>query len=606
MDSLTKNYKKSGVSLVGVLVAGGIMGFLAIGMATLFTDLNTNTKRVDLKVQSQNLDNLARLSMTTPANCENSLDLATRDIVIAKNKLPLATGSPENLSINIDYLKLADKKLGSNTEHGDLKINDITLVLPRPINIMEYVADLQIRTSAKHENSARYLSSSPIFIQFKDHPTDPDKVQISSCYAKAGTEPEQTCGDMGGQWLTGPYMPKSRCNLTGDLVLANNEGPDIVPFNGEISESGTRAVECYVQGRTKITVSTYSCAGRPGRRGVRCVFDTNIKQWVQRSYSSTGVAGALKRYCSKGVKMSMTSSGTELIDWNEPLSTAFNEPTFTREQELDHLNTITRCKYLAGQDSWLICKNSTTPNDAIEAKSGTCVFVNNVKLSGSTTQARINEHNLSCGDDTNCSINNKNDYTGWIYIDGYPRKDEVKKSGSAYYQLVTEARGRPCFEVEVNMSAAVSEDLTTRTLPPDATLASTPSNIRHCSIKNTSIANSGLENHHTLACQNQELSLDSDDSDESIVKGAGRLTKGQCWYVSNMKLGRNYYRASGNAGTPTTGSDRRYTGWVYALATVENNKYTATSSDNYIIHSSVATQMKAIPCTEGIRVMPSE
>jgi hypothetical protein len=364
----------------------------------------------------------------------------------------------------LEQIRLVDQDIAVGGNIGQaLMVESMFITLRFSPMQAEFLGDLQIilkkRPGVESIGMGVFSETVPLAFNVAPDPSGNGKLAMSDCKGSSELDPEATCDAMGGLWLkaitSGRYMPKPRCNFGNDIFLSNDEAPDPVNVLGG-SNDGQRVEECYYTAGN--VVRTYLCPARsPTRSGDRCMFSYGAnnnwaKQWQVRYFTASSTGGSwssnVKINCDKGVKVTMNSPMTDVLDHDEPLWLAYgdNEPDTDLDKflyEQDRINSVTRCRTSPDQELYVNCSN---PNNAAAAKNGqggSCIYVRNIRLSlsSSSQQSAFNDYNSQCTG--SCQDLSSNNYTGWIFVSANRPRSSVVQTISAENNLPTvrEARG---------------------------------------------------------------------------------------------------------------------------------------------------------------------
>ncbi len=602
---------RSGFSLSGALAAIAISGVLFTVAGKYILQSIKSQKFVANKSDEEQVLRDVMVSISDEEVCANSLFLGNSSL----NK-PRLSATDENLN-SWKYkiqasLEIGLGRLNPEANEEDRKVRTTSLVLHdlyftniRPFKLpTDYRALMNIRFSQTGGNGPEQLRERSIPLILKTEPNedilpeDTTDRKIVSCYSSSGEmKLDALCKDLGGRWLAGVYMPAEKCNMTNDISLDMIEWPDEhlpigdekqIPGDGCVSELGERVSECRYQSAGSI--KTYNCTSRCGnRKGYRCAYDRPSKKWGIWYYNSSGVKTTKSRDCDRGVVVSTRSPAYARIDWEDDLKSAFNptaesDDRYTLAERNDRIASVSRCQYVPDGDWWTQCSNNTNEKGAIEGAVGTCIWVDNVRLTGDSTPGRVNNYCTSIGGcplGSNMTVAN---YTGWIRVTS--TRNYLTSNPNSHIQ---EARGYPCFVVEVNTASAEEKNFTipssldNNTAPTNAEFAD-PSSIKECY---ASDSQDPAEPSHTgdrrpaFQCNNPDTIDDRSD-----------LGVGTCWYVSNLRLNRNDYSV--------------WNGWVYFNAAAGSN---GGARGNFQAGTGIidgpgagsASQSFATPCRAGVR-----
>ncbi len=488
------------MSLIEVLVVVSLLSVVALGMSSVMYNTRRAQKGIDLKSEAQSIGSALRLMVLSPSSCRNTFGVTTTTgpsewtprWISAQLPQPGASAAPE--SRELDQIKLVDQDLVVGGNIGESLVVESLLLTPRTAPVSgEYLGDLKVvlkkRPGVQSIGLGVFSETVPLSFKVDADPTGAGKLSLSDCHGSSELDPRSTCDAMGGRWLeatiAGRSMPKPRCNFGSDISLGNQEAPDPVNVLGD-STDGQRVEECYYSVPGSSVVRTYLCPARsPQRSGERCMFayganNTWAKQWQVRGFEASGSGGTwsptARINCTKGVKVTLKSPTTDVLDHHEPLWLSFGNPEpagdlekFLYEQ--DRISSVTRCRTSPDQELWVNCGNPNAVASAKDGQGGSCIFVRNIELSLSSgaQQAAFNDYNSQCTG--SCQDLDVDNYTGWIFVNSTrPRQSIVQNiQAGASLPTIREARGSPCYQVEIN-KAQVSTEMETRILGPDLSL----------------------------------------------------------------------------------------------------------------------------------------
>lgn len=525
---------RNGMSLPAVMMTSALAISLVAALTTFLTNVQKGTRGVDLKLKSQDFGNLLRYSLAKPENCRSVLNIDANPIRIETTLLPSKAGT---YTYTVPEIVLTNKPYRVGTTEGALKITNIDLVFPPAQPSGEFVASLNVALEAvggaPSFGASHFVHTVPLQISVEP---DGTLTAVKSCFMQSSLDGQATCASLGGRWLEGPFMPKNRCSMASDLVLALNELPDGIPANGDTSDSGERVQECYWQPQGGISVQTFSCLGMAGSLGgTRCHFDPTTKSWGVWAYGPSGPAARLWE-CSRGVKVSSTAPATEGLEWNDELHKAWKETSYDYLLEADRMPTVKRCKVAPDLDQWLDCSNSRTPDDALQGKAGSCLFARNINLLGFLGPiSRYNEICQNAGGQGCTPIDPRN-YSGWIRVT-VPRFVSLQPTGGGQMQpVMKEAMGYPCFLTEVDKTLYADPNLSApTTTPPTQAEATQPTNIKQCIMSLPAyeqflppVVSSASMRRTIIPCDNGPLTATSSDALRNSF-GANR-----CWYLASL------------------------------------------------------------------------
>lgn len=643
--------QKTGLGLIQVIVAGTIGAILIAALVNAFSGFFKASKTLDHRAQAQGFENLVNLNTGSSASCRETFGIvlgptgvvdttgfgATDYRIVNTADLPTTNASPLP-ELVVPAVKLnAQNYAATSTDFQELKVQDLRLKFDGKSMANApglYPVTFVFRLNKKAGSSLgsdEFTRSVKLNVKYVDHPTQAGKKVMADCFSVHGGSPawQQTCTELGGRVLTatlpGRYLPKERCVMGSTLELAVNEGPDQVEINGGINADGERVDACrYTSGNV---IRTENCISRVGNvKGARCIFRDSSKQWQVVNFDKGGTDAVAranpKRVCDKGVQISKNPNGMDELDWNQPLSEAAFTTSLGASDEAYKaaLGTITKCFYHPNApDKSLGCSNSVSPETAVEGAIGSCIYVKNGKLvaSNGTTQDRIDAYNAVNGDaqlDFVAGADGKslNSYTGWMRVENYAQTIYTTRIAGTRKNLVREGRGRPCFRVEVNLSAFDSSAAvpTLVTNAPDFDMAAEPSLVRECvfegeasekytqtskAITFGTVSGAPPTRLRSLMCHN-EMSAAESDTDMNDWTGVGtnedpELKKGSCWYFKNLKI-KNFHD-----------NPPYFTGWVYMNSNIPDGKFKSENGAPILVYRT-ATQpsVVAVPCNQGVKI----
>ncbi|MCM2278417.1 MAG: prepilin-type N-terminal cleavage/methylation domain-containing protein [Oligoflexia bacterium] len=633
---------RNGFSLVELLVVIGLMSIVALGTSSLMTHNMNAQKGISLKSEAQSAASQVRLMMSASTGCKKVFSVGSASAPdFPSGDLPTSTATAP---VEFPLTSVVTDTLGSTLSPGStvvpgLKVDSLKLLVKPPVQTDEYLATLRItfkRTGAGI-GSPILTENIPLYFRVGPDASDATKKEMVDCWEKSGTgDPKGVCTDLGGIWLeatqSGRQMPSPRCNMTQDIMLAANENPDNIPTDGTLASGsgetayidGYRVSECYYQAKASQLISTYRCRTYTGKQaGDRCAWNPSTHRWEVIYYSATGPTSTVRKICHKGVQVSTLSEGSTLLEYYENLDSisAFSlgaGDSFAKKS--DYLATVSRCNYHPTKDSWRDCQNSKDVTGSKQGKAGHCIYVKGIKLAGtdvgalvSSYNANNNNGNTSCGatstapDGNGLTCINANDYTGWIYVSSdFPRKAYTDGTLTG---RIREARGTPCFQVEVNIAGEVTGPYSAAStgaptaLTGTSYLDSASSNYKHPRAVVECVhealpdpaepAGKPLTRSMIFTCEDDftysnitDLYLNSnwDDLEDQFPKGS-------CWHFTNAKI-KGYEQGAYS-----------YTGWVY-LKDRFKNVYSGTptykidtgTSDSIMKKSGTPAPIPGVPC----------
>lgn len=615
-----------GMSIAQVLVVAAMGAAVLAAIGSGMNSLMKATKSVDVKGQAQSFGTALRLAVSDPTKCASVLGLGS-GLSVSTALLPATAGTTYLMPVT--NMVVAGSTYAPGSVMQDIGISTISLnIMPRISST--YPATLLVGITSRVANGAPLVLSQSANLELSISTSG----QVQSCSSNSVSDPSATCTTLGGRWLDGPYMgtdgANARCNMTPEISLGVNEWPDGIPSDGFTnSTTGERVEICKYQNNNSTVISRYNCPSRGvGKAGYACVFDTTQRRWAVKYFNTNGSIRSTRFYCVKGVQISSISPDTELLDYNEDLSVAYHaSTTYTSSgtvtagnvaashfDYLDRLSTVSRCLYSPTSDFWYNCKNTTDLDSALQGKASSCIYVYGVKTYGLAANVSYNGATID-----------KNNYTGWMYV-RIPRANF--NTVTSPYNYLREARGLPCYQVEVNtVSETTDFDTVPTSAAPDPTPVAieTPTDVTAClfvapaseklSTPTTaygSVAGAPSHRLNVLRCDNSDMLTspgtvgDNTAAFAWVGYGTGSglkplLTKGSCWYFDNVK-------------TPFKGYPT-YTGWMYLTSDLPDNKFVPvngsanpttgamiTTGDNYKIKAMApANVVPGIPCTGGIR-----
>ena len=639
---------KNGFSLVEVLIALAIMGAGSVAFMSMYKNQLKSQKGIDLKNQSQSIASLFRMSMNTQNGCQKAFNVGavpSGSTVVPPvfTGLPTLSSVATNADIEITSVDINNKIYAKDTIDGNLKVKGIFLEFSKPVSANQYIATLRLELTKLDGAMATYGAAViterfPISISVAP-PLSDGSSKLQDCFMASNQDYKLTCDGLGGRWLEGPYMPISRCNLSAAIELGMNESPDGIERDGSANPTtGERVEICYYQQTGYISVSEYHCSSRNGKvSGWRCAYDETLQQWQVRNYDAQGLRTP-KKYatCTKGVRVTQQSPDIQYLDLTEEkigtkradeLNTAFETTGSDPFIEQDRLGTVTRCNSSPLGDKWSPCNNSTNLEAAQHGDAGSCIYARGIKLQFPPGWSLTPFSNYVSD---NALTITKDNYTGWIKIwqsgnNRYLSNPKIPASAPTVTPLIREARGIPCYSVEVNTGTEVNPGLTLQTDPPSDAQFNDPKLISKCvyqakaseslSFGGGYVASAPATRQTIMDCNN---TFDPGEVKEWVGIGGGTPTMltGSCWHFVNVKINPYHIGSTGvsNKTTDTTAPDAlamtpatKYTGWVYLKANLPDGRFDRAATTgiykNSIDYSGGDLALNGIPCNVGVRVM---
>lgn len=606
---------QKGISIVSVLVAIGIMAVLMSGMATMFQQMYQNKSILDKKVDMQNMNTLLRIGILNSAACAKSLDLTKTPIYVDRTCLPTAAGGA--CSITIPKMVVAGTDFVPAARIGQITIDTMSFdITSEPTKKNEYIGKMNVVVSTKAGNyPMSQILGGPVMLRFEDAPSDPNKVYLKECMGTSAFDPKEVCESMNGDWLEATipqrYMPVPRCNFGTDIILGSNEAPDDVPIDGTYGVEGTmsegkRVVECLYQSNANQKTNVWKCpAPSASLAGWRCAFDLTNKVWQVRYYSAANQPGKVWNTCNKGVKVATLDDSFDLLSYNSRMALDGDDaaPTSASKilpvdsshdfiQQMIKIGSIKRCRIDVMTDAWYDCNKAD--GVAMEAKAGSCIFVNNMKMSAkSTAYKRITTCNTQMGKHpiAECPPSTDFTYTGWIYA-STPRSDKPVGLLKSYLRTdITEATGSPCFLAEYDRGIASGSAPFIE--HKNDVVPATEISPKYCVVSSN---NGGATTYyHSHVCETGTRVVTSINA-KGVVTGT-TLKKGGCFYATASTQPLAPMKVSGFNITKGT--------WVYLkadIANIQNLDLGLDANKNIITLKTGKTRWNlpnAIACTEG-------
>lgn len=603
-----------GFNLIGVIIAAGLFAMLALAVSEFFANMFKSVRAVDVKIQSQDFGSLLRLSMAKQDVCIQllGLDKTPHPLEFPLTEYQKAEAGKE-ISIPVPSIMSGGRTYAKDTPVADLKIVDISLLFSAPISAGndEHIGGLSIpmkmARGTKMTSIAQYLVKVPMRIKVEKNATA-GTAKIVACNSEApNIDPQVVCMDLGGRWLDGTFMPKARCNVGGDIVLAINELPDSIPDQGGSNDEGERVETCFYQKSGETRVQEFLCPNTWGNRsGPRCAFDKKTHLWGVTEFNKLGQPKKLRYTCMKGVKVSVRTPETAFLEVQEPLYLGWGEtapldmenPVGFSPTDQDRLTAVSRCQILPDAENFQDCSN--TAANALQGKVGSCVYVKGVHFSNGSTQAnRIAAYNALNG----TTIDPKN-FTGWVKVTS--ARASIPKAGNPPFSMIREAKGHPCFRAELRLSNAAESGLAAPEMPLADTLKADPTQIQHCvheavsgELSGSGAAAGSPPTRKTIfPCDNSSLSTDE----------LTDMAAGQCWYLRDTRIiGYHEGGSGGNTAAPATGGGTigtRYSGWVYLKGQLPDNRFTMNAAGELTptAPNSNNSRVNAVPCNAGVRI----
>jgi hypothetical protein len=167
----------------------------------------------------------------------------------------------------------------------------------------------------------------------------------------------------------------------------------------------------------------------------------------------------------------------------------------------------------------------------MEGKPGSCQFVTNIKLynEGGVSETRINDCKALFPEAPETCPAGVQNYTGWIYVTEATPRRFVKAPGAG--TNIVEARGIPCFDVEV--------------LPASATIDDAPANVAHTNYLTNGAADRIFQCHFqsqnnleaVFLCQNNTghcATIGTNTGDDKCNKPTAVFGPRSCWFAGGQ------------------------------------------------------------------------
>ncbi len=591
---------EAGVGLVELLIAVGIMSVLILIVSEFFSNMFKGVRAVDVKTQSQDLGAVLRMSMAKPESCSGIMELTKipnpTEFNLSDYDAAIVSGGTDFI-LPIPELTTGGVIYKAGTEYGDLKLVDLSLKIGKPTVAVgsplapsyENIVTLSIPLKIKRGQSpgiSQYLVRLPMRVTV-ERDTVNNKARIVGCNSETPVgDPHVVCTDLGGRWLDGVYMPKARCNMSSDILLAINELPDGIPDQGGANANGERIESCFYQRPADSRILEYICANSWGlRKGPRCSYDKIKHQWGVNYFNASGLPYRLMMNCAQGVKVSLHTPDTGFLQVDDPLYLAYQDTppadwdpgmAFSLADQ-DHLDSVTQCQNLPDIETYVKCNNAGD-NGRLGVK-GSCVYVTGIRIAGAGYITRINTYNKENGTSLN-----PNSYTGWINV-LVPRAFLYTKYGTVKNTFISEATGQPCFRVQTGLA-----DDSGLLGPPAQPLASDviadPSLVGQCVAQAKAretvsplVPGAPAMREETFSCDNSDVTADS--------LGLGDLNAQQCWFMKGVSLN-------------TMGTT--YDGWVFLQKDLPAGKFNF-NTDSQLAPTAGKPIVYGIPCNVGVRLL---
>lgn len=583
------------MSLLEVLISIGVMGIAMLAMMNFMSVQHRENKALIESLSRNDVQRFLSTAMSDGSVC--TAELANPEIFDTSKTTPYTINIddlPSN-EISLDKLHASVKSTAPLLAEKSKKILIgpsenlyVTNIKFKNFTSMgaddKYMADLEI--SFDSSKLIRPLRPAVLKVVVTTGVATGSVKPISSCVLTDKLDAKKTCNDLGGQWLeateAGRFMAIPRCNMTDDIFLNVSENPDGMPVNGTATPEGVSITECYY-GATKNT--TYRCTTKVGSHYSAdvCAYDAGAKQWKVIKYVDGAPTATVRRICTRGVLASKKSSGYSVLSFDEPIENAI--PALAGEdwfEKAKYLQTVTQCRIYSRTETWKVCKNPVSPELALAGEVGSCIYVKNGKLSlpSGAVEDNFGYYNLDNDPDLN-----KADYTGWIYVNT-KRTYKLSLGGSL---AIKEARGYPCYAVEINTENSPSATTVGNKTPKDSEMLgdpAVPGRVQKCLMTSNVLyagENAGVRN-HILTCDQSSstdpLPLTTTDIDDI----RDQYPKKSCWYYNNVKV--KDYLALGS-----------YTGWLFLTGTLPTGMSMDSSS---LAFRNSSKAIIAAPCSSGI------
>lgn len=513
----------AGFSLIELLIVSGVMITVSFVFGQMLLATQISQKNIDIKSQAQNFASTAKVMLSSVQGCRKAFGITevtqitngapvvtlqtTPGVTPSMNKNAFSDPLPSPpMVLDIPKIKIADQLLNPGSIIGDLKVEGITLTPLNQISGNQYMGDLLflLRRAGNSSLTGSMSYSEKVTIGFKimEDPTDANFRVITDCWTAPEQNPELMCAQMGGRWLgqvdnanTGHFMSKGRCTFGAEIFLEMSEAPLGIPVKGEsrgdgVGFDGERVASCMYSANTSAQTTVnreYQCPMRSSATSPTnanlCRYDYPSKRWgVWRNSAKNGL-GPWLYDCHRGVRVTQVPNYIRTLAWNEPITSAFDDTQQLSSNTIEYFEyandrntTPFRCKLKPNEDFYINCNNLSDPRGAAEGRSGACIYVFNGRLNFS--QGQRSSYTAYTTSGVTPTMNETN-YTGWILVD-QPRSLFVK-SGSP---TITEAQGRPCYEIQIDTSLYSEKTLTTKTDAPDVNFArDQAANIHSCLVE---------------------------------------------------------------------------------------------------------------------------
>lgn len=588
--------KIRGMSLIEVLISIGVMGIAMLAMMSFMSVQNRENRALAESLSRNDMLRFVNSVLANGAVCTAEL----------ANPTLFDTSITSPYTINIDDLPSNEIQL-NKLHSAAVASAPVLLEKTKKVNIGPsdslYVSDIKVKNFASMGEPDKYTADLEINLDSTKlvRPLKPSVIKvvivtnggpntakvINSCILSDKLDAKKTCLDLGGQWLeateSGRFMAIPRCNMTDDIYLNVSENPDGMPTKGTASDEGVAITECYY-GATKNT--TYRCTTRVGAHYTAdvCAYDSGSKQWKVIRYVDGSPTATVRRICTRGVLASKKSSGYTILNYNEPIENAIPELASANWfEKTNYLQTVTQCRIYSRTETWKTCKNPVTPTTALHGESGSCIYVVNGKLNlpGGAITDNFNYYNADNDPDLSTA-----DYTGWIYVNS-ARALKLSAGGSI---AIKEARGYPCYAVEVN-SENVPEIHTTGDLPP-TNVAMFDSSSEANRVKKCLIRSNLLYAGENPGTRNQIITCDQSSSTDALPLTTtdindirDQFPNKSCWYFKNVKV-KDY-----NALLFSTSS------WMSIKGNLPTSTVMNVGTNEF---ENTSKSIIAIPCSAGI------
>lgn len=508
--SISKHHRNNlGFSLIEMMLVVGIMGIIAAAFSQILWESKKFQSHIELKTQTGDFKRLVSLSITSSKLCKEALFVDENPIKIEKGAQDdrgkifhtcdddVCTPSDKIENEKADFftqsfnqIKIPGQvvyKKGETANDPRLKIKDLRLEFLLPMSKsgddrLKYIANIGMvfeKTAADASyGGPTMFEKQPVIVKLAK---EGNTYTVSDCYIFNEQEGKAACDALGGTWLSNTnnqtpndgkitatmcprtnLTPKSgKCVFTNVYPLSMDENPDGVDCRGGANALNERPEFCYYQPNGKTTVVQQACPSRdPKAAGKKCVFNTSKLEWQFVNQAKGGSQKLLAR-CNKGVDITRAPSSLRILTYKTTLEEEFqdNSPWYTIQTK--YLGAVSRCMVDTELQTYRNCTNPDDLNAAMSGRPGSCIYVKNATLINpdNVVKKRIEACNkLNNNDLDTCPLNgNLTNYTGWIKVaDDHPRKFvKDKPSGTK----IVEARGVPCFEVEVMEGGVLGDEL---------------------------------------------------------------------------------------------------------------------------------------------------